>query len=597
MGTQAPEEVKNNPDILSQLTRNLQRAGLNVSMPSGTTPPTEEGQPVGVGGRSDRPEGEDEGAGQAPNQPKELEPIPSMGKDYALPPWQVGRRKSIYEFDDGSIIQADVPEKNFKQFANQFDFATGVWEIEKNVENFVKFLNAYKINAKVLTEKEKDEYLLSTGEYTKTEDDKLSKNLVHERDKETNIVELKKELRKLLRPNMSKQEVEDKIIDLGLKMKALPEGKEKADLQRQIDNQLSQMGMFEWYEASRKNNFQKRGGNMNKIVKEGSVGTRGIGSFMENFVEIAKGIVTAKSVEKTASVEVKAYPEQMTIAEAEANGFLKSAKSCGWGAFATEPLDGGAGGIWFTEKGDDGKDYLVKQVSQEGEVIRRFKEKQASLKKQSAVGGPATPERRDELERERKAKEEARKKAEEEANKARDRNASLNKKAEAPKCPKCGSEMEDVGNYKWDCPQGCFPTALELGQIEDMGKELIASETGADVDLERIADEAIRWLRGQEGMGSLSHALNKAFIDHHLSKEQIDKLEEMVASKLPQRTASEENKDRGVFTVYTKKPADLKGKPALGDREAKEKKNKGIFDVYKSKPVEKAVEKEADKRK
>jgi len=35
-----------------------------------------------------------------------------------------------------------------------------------------------------------------------------------------------------------------------------------------------------------------------------------------------------------------------------------------------------------------------------------------------------------------------------------------------PKCPKCGAELEDVGCYKWDCPNRCFPLALELGQME-----------------------------------------------------------------------------------------------------------------------------------
>lgn len=35
-------------------------------------------------------------------------------------------------------------------------------------------------------------------------------------------------------------------------------------------------------------------------------------------------------------------------------------------------------------------------------------------------------------------------------------------------CPFCGSKLEDVGNYKWDCPNGCFPLAFEAWQIEDM---------------------------------------------------------------------------------------------------------------------------------
>jgi len=46
------------------------------------------------------------------------------------------------------------------------------------------------------------------------------------------------------------------------------------------------------------------------------------------------------------------------------------------------------------------------------------------------------------------------------------------------KCPVCGGNLEDIGSYKWDCPKGCLPTALELGQIEDMGKEKDGKQSG-----------------------------------------------------------------------------------------------------------------------
>ena len=39
-----------------------------------------------------------------------------------------------------------------------------------------------------------------------------------------------------------------------------------------------------------------------------------------------------------------------------------------------------------------------------------------------------------------------------------------------PKCPRCGTELEDAGNYKWNCPCGCFETALELWQMKEESK-------------------------------------------------------------------------------------------------------------------------------
>lgn len=503
LGTQAPDEVKNDASVLQRLTRTLQRGGLSVSMPTGTTPPEEEGaQPVGVGGGAPRrPEGEEEDV----QMPGELESLPSMAKEMPLPPWQVGRRENIYEFGEDQIVQADLPEKNFKQFVAQFEYAVKVWKIENSVENFVKFLNKYKVNAKIMTPAEVDEYHLSTGDYTKNEDGKVTKNIVHDRDRENSFVEVKKELRQLLRPNLSKQELEDKIIDLGLKMKALPEGKEKAELQKQIDNEMSNLGMYEWYEASRKNNFQKTGGRMkDKIVREGSVGTRGMGSFMESFVAKAKEIVTAKPTEKTATKVVQDFPERMSVADAEMAGFFKSAKSCGWGAFASEPLDGGIGGIWFTEKGDDGKDYLVKQVTQEGEAVRRFKEKQASLKKQSVANFPhggKTPEE------------------------------------DFIKLPSNWDTMTEDEKDAWS--------------LEHKNKSSIKGRFPGD--------------KKPAGAG-----FDRA--EHDRKMEDFKK-------------ASEEPKSRGTFTVYTKKPGDVKG-PALGEKEAKEKKEKGVFDIYKSKPAE-----------
>jgi len=41
---------------------------------------------------------------------------------------------------------------------------------------------------------------------------------------------------------------------------------------------------------------------------------------------------------------------------------------------------------------------------------------------------------------------------------------------EHPKCPKCGDELNDMGNYKWYCPNGCFKTELELWQIQKESK-------------------------------------------------------------------------------------------------------------------------------
>jgi hypothetical protein len=53
-----------------------------------------------------------------------------------------------------------------------------------------------------------------------------------------------------------------------------------------------------------------------------------------------------------------------------------------------------------------------------------------------------------------------------------------------PKCPLCGEDLEDVGNYKWDCPLGCLPQAMELGQIEDFAKPF--NEAKGDIDYSKL---------------------------------------------------------------------------------------------------------------
>lgn len=34
-----------------------------------------------------------------------------------------------------------------------------------------------------------------------------------------------------------------------------------------------------------------------------------------------------------------------------------------------------------------------------------------------------------------------------------------------PKCPRCGGKLEDTGGYAWDCPNDCYPMALELWRM------------------------------------------------------------------------------------------------------------------------------------
>lgn len=39
-------------------------------------------------------------------------------------------------------------------------------------------------------------------------------------------------------------------------------------------------------------------------------------------------------------------------------------------------------------------------------------------------------------------------------------------KEKTPLCPICKAKLEDVGCYKWDCPNDCFPCSLELWQMK-----------------------------------------------------------------------------------------------------------------------------------
>lgn len=585
LGTVAPTEVRNDSTVLTKLTRKLQNMGVRVTMPQGMVAPTEEdeSQPVGVGGGNSAPRRPEDGQSGASGNPQELPPIPDIRPPDVFPPWDVGRRDNVYEINGGeSVIKADMPKKQFGNFVKQFEYAIEVWKIENTLENFIKFLKSYKITAKLLTPKEVDEYNMDKGGYSKTEDNKVVKNPVNQRQHEVNFIEMKKELRQLLRPNISKQELEDKIIDIGVKMEQLPEGEEKKKLQEQIDILMSDKGMYEWYEASRKNNFQKRGRHMSadKIVKEGSVGKRGMSSFMESFVGEAQRIVTAKPVAEAKTVVKEDYPERMLVADAEVAGFFRTAKSCGWGKYAMEPLDGGEGGVWFTEKAEDGKDYLVKSVTQEGEVVRRFKEKQASLQKKSDKECPAcngtgwnvsADEECFECKGEGKLTD----------NLGRlSKDASLQKKSEDygkgldnPTCSKC---FRGVVDKNGKCPacgnQESNALPKEASEKEDEKGEKLPLKNrfpnnvkpqGAGFD-RKVHDQKMEdWKKKQSGVN-----LDSLF-----------------------RKSSEENKDRGVFTVYTKKPADTKGS-ALGEKEAKDKKEKGVFDIYKSKPAGQ-VQKEA----
>lgn len=96
------------------------------------------------------------------------------------------------------------------------------------------------------------------------------------------------------------------------------------------------------------------------------------------FAGIAKSVIKTASVkteEKKANVEEQNsnFKDKMTKKEAEACGFFKSAKACGWGIYQVSDLDGGAGSVWYLEKDADGLEYLVKQINSAGDVVRRTK--------------------------------------------------------------------------------------------------------------------------------------------------------------------------------------------------------------------------------
>lgn len=70
-------------------------------------------------------------------------------------------------------------------------------------------------------------------------------------------------------------------------------------------------------------------------------------------------------------IEVVPLPDRIPMREALAAGFHRYAKPMGWGLYQTEDIDGGLGSIWSIEKSADGTEFLVKQVSPEGEVLRK----------------------------------------------------------------------------------------------------------------------------------------------------------------------------------------------------------------------------------
>lgn len=122
-----------------------------------------------------------------------------------------------------------------------------------------------------------------------------------------------------------------------------------------------------------------------KLVRNGMV--QGIGQFGVFRDKVYDGVLTGiiktagddkaeKKEQKEKAKEEKKeqkFKDKMEKKEAESLGFFKIAKSCGWGIYTISDLDGGEGSVWYTEKGDDGQDYLVKQIDSAGEVIRRVK--------------------------------------------------------------------------------------------------------------------------------------------------------------------------------------------------------------------------------
>ena len=81
-----------------------------------------------------------------------------------------------------------------------------------------------------------------------------------------------------------------------------------------------------------------------------------------------------KTKDKAEKKEQK-FQDKMTKKEAEAAGFFKVAKAMGWNLYQTSDLDGGLGGIWNLEKdAATGEEYIVKQLDQAGDVVRRAKD-------------------------------------------------------------------------------------------------------------------------------------------------------------------------------------------------------------------------------
>lgn len=103
------------------------------------------------------------------------------------------------------------------------------------------------------------------------------------------------------------------------------------------------------------------------------------------FENISGGLMkTAKKEEKKKEKDEKKkdekcvtkesqFADKMTKQQADDSGFFKAAKSCGWGIYQISDLDGGQGSIWYLQKGANGDDYLVKQMDNAGEVVRRVK--------------------------------------------------------------------------------------------------------------------------------------------------------------------------------------------------------------------------------
>jgi len=129
---------------------------------------------------------------------------------------------------------------------------------------------------------------------------------------------------------------------------------------------------------------------MSKVAREGFVQAHKDAETVRDGVYkgIAPGVIKTasespvKEKEEGKKPEVKEeemqteakFSDKMTKVEAEANGFFKSAKPCGWGIYQVSDLDGGAGSVWYLEKGADGTEYLVKQVDKTGDVVRRAME-------------------------------------------------------------------------------------------------------------------------------------------------------------------------------------------------------------------------------